>query len=68
MTSVAEDGQATMTANNYGNTSLREDQSEGGVWLSGRGGCINVSFKNGMMPADANHVETITRRNFRDEQ
>jgi hypothetical protein len=28
-TSVAEDGQATTTVNNYGNTSLREDQSEG---------------------------------------
>jgi hypothetical protein len=63
-TSMAEDGQATTTANNYGNTSLREDQSEGGAWCSGRKGCINEAFRKGMTPTDANYVETVTRRNF----
>jgi hypothetical protein len=63
-TSVAEDGQATTTENNYGNTNLREDQSEGRAWRSGQGGCINVAFRKGMTPADANHIETVTRRNF----
>jgi hypothetical protein len=62
-TSVAEDGQATTTANNYGNSSL----SEGRAWHSGRGGCINVAFRKEMTPADANHIETTTQRNFRSE-
>jgi hypothetical protein len=52
-TLVAEDGQATTTANNYGNTIHREDQSEGGVRHNGRGGCINVDFRKEMTPTDA---------------